>query len=837
MEQKTPTHRLGAIFICAFFIFSSVYTSAQTVNTAFPTTDGLVTSTSVMNGAVFFGGTFNNYGDRIGHGVNITSAGVTETNWPIIDGDVFAVISDGVQGRFVAGNFTTVDGQQQLRLVKINSAGQLVAAFNPNIISGTVRTLTLSGNSLYIGGDMSVQLGGTTISHIARLDATTGVLQTNFNFTIGGTGAVVNALEVDQPNNALYAGGNFATVNGFTRTNLAKFDNVLTGTPALNTSFIKSTNDEVLALTLSINKNNVFIGGRFTTVGSQTRRRLAKIKASNASVVTAFSANANDVVHALHIKNDRLWVGGAFTTIKGSNRSLLAKVATGNGSVKSLKISGTTNGAIFALSLDAGNNDVYVGGSFTIIDGAFRDQLAKIDKNGNVQTWTGPNFDADVRAVRLFNDGDVYVGGEFEYDGTNFATPNLGGHNPTTGTTFSGYPNVSSDTRAVIAYVANGFNLVHAGGTGNFGNSVPPRQNVAQYFDTGALSGLDFGINGAVEAFAHSGTTWLIGGAFTAVYGVTTRNRILAINTDIWTLNAFNPNANNTVTAIAINGNDVYFGGTFTSVGGTARTRLAKYNIATNTLDATWAPAFTGTSIDAIEVSANGQDIYVAGLFTAIGGQTRSNIARLNNTNGNADAAWNPGANGRVRAIALNGTGSLYIGGDFTSAGSPATGRNRAAELNTANSAVTGWDPDCDGVVNAISVLGTNVILGGGFIKVGGVHARSLASVTQAFPKQSVTPERLNEIVTSEGAPALYSYPNPAASASTVSFSVPTDAYVTVSVFTATGERVATLFNGPAQAGELHQATFNAAEAAPGVYFVRLQYGDLQTVHQIRIVR
>ena len=61
--------------------------------------------------------------------------------------------------------------------------------------------------------------------------------------------------------------------------------------------------------------------------------------------------------------------------------------------------------------------------------------------------------------------------------------------------------------------------------------------------------------------------------------------------------------------------------------------------------DGTWNPNANGT---VLSIAISGSDIYAGGNFTSIGGLTRKNIAKLNNTDGSADGTWNPDANGPV---------------------------------------------------------------------------------------------------------------------------------------------------------------------------------------------
>ena len=57
--------------------------------------------------------------------------------------------------------------------------------------------------------------------------------------------------------------------------------------------------------------------------------------------------------------------------------------------------------------------------------------------------------------------------------------------------------------------------------------------------------------------------------------------------------------------------------------------------------------------------------LLVGGQFTAVGGVSRSNLARLN-ADGSVDTAFNPAPNGPVRALLVQRDGRIVLGGDFT---------------------------------------------------------------------------------------------------------------------------------------------------------------------------
>jgi hypothetical protein len=79
-------------------------------------------------------------------------------------------------------------------------------------------------------------------------------------------------------------------------------------------------------------------------------------------------------------------------------------------------------------------------------------------------------------------------------------------------------------------------------------------------------------------------------------------------------------------------------------------------------------------------------------------------------------------------------------------------------------------------------------------------------------------------------------YPNPFNPSTTIEFALPRNSYVTLAVFNALGQRVATLLEGEQTAG-YHQAAFDAAGLASGVYLYRLQAGDFVQTRRLVLMR
>jgi len=128
----------------------------------------------------------------------------------------------------------------------------------------------------------------------------------------------------------------------------------------------------------------------------------------------------------------------------------------------------------------------------------------------------------------------------------------------------------------------------------------------------------------------------------------------------------------------------------------------------------------------------DGSNLYVGGIFDMAGGVSANNIARWDGT------AWSPlgsGTDGEVLALAWDGS-NLYAGGNFSTAGG-------VSANNVARWDGSAWSPLGSGVDNPhdetdfqdqaqvpVETLlwhGSNLYMGGDFIKVGGVSANHVA--------------------------------------------------------------------------------------------------------------
>jgi hypothetical protein len=172
----------------------------------------------------------------------------------------------------------------------------------------------------------------------------------------------------------------------------------------------------------------------------------------------------------------------------------------------------------------------------------------------------------------------------------------------------------------------------------------------------------------------------------------------------------------------------VYVGGDFTAAvqGGTSipRSHVAAINEATGQL-LPWNPGADG-SVRSVVV--DGGSVYLGGAFTHAGGATHRRLARVNASTGAVDNSWNPSVGGTVRSVAVTSS-KVYAGGAFTTAaGQP---RSYLAAFSTGNGALDpGWRPVANGYVWDVKAANGWVYAGGEFTSINGdAHGRFLAAL------------------------------------------------------------------------------------------------------------
>ena len=325
---------------------------------------------------------------------------------------------------------------------------------------------------------------------------------------------------------------------------------------------------------------------------------------------------------------------------------------------------------------------ILVGGWFYNLGGQPRNRIGRLNPDGTLDTTFNPGADAGVQAMAVQTNGRILVGGQFA--------------------TLGGLPRVR-------------IGRLNADGSPDTA------------FNPGAR-----GTNSDVEALAvQTDGKILMGGSFTTVGGQT-RNNIARLNADGSVDAAFNADTDFDVWDLAVQKDGkIVVGGNFGTLDGQPRRGIGRLN-ADGTMDTTFNNLGTSAfgSVRVLALQADGK-ILVGGSFTTLGGQPRSNIARLN-ADGTVDATFDPGASGGVNALAVRPDGKIVVGGFFTTLSGQA--RANIGRLNADGTPDMAFDPGADSLVNAVAMQTDGKLLVGGYFNALGGKPRKNIGRLNADP-------------------------------------------------------------------------------------------------------
>ena len=264
-------------------------------------------------------------------------------------------------GRIViGGDFTSINGTSRNRIARLNSNGTVDGSFVPtNIISSSVLAVAVqTNNTVVIGGTFS---GGAFPSYNARLNAD-GTTDTAFaSFPNGPVYAIAN-----QSDGKIVIGGNFTTVNGAARNRIAR----LNADGSLDNTFqngLTGASSSVRCVQIQ-SDGKILIGGDFTTVNGTTRSYVARLN-SNGSLDTGFNSapGANGSVYALAVQTDNnIVIGGNFSTYASTALSRVARLYP-DGTRDTTFTNFGINNIVQAIALQS-DGGLLIGGTFTTIN-------------------------------------------------------------------------------------------------------------------------------------------------------------------------------------------------------------------------------------------------------------------------------------------------------------------------------------------------------------------------------------------------------------------------------------------------------------------------------------
>ncbi len=589
--------------------------------------DAVLALSVLPDGNLLIGGRFTTVNGLQSNGVaRLDAQGRFDSTYRYAAADGTRVISFAPQSDgkvIIGGSFATVGGQLRRGVARLEADGSLDREFNPG--SGAnleVRAVAVDqdGNVLIAG--RFTALNNIWRNSIARL-RNDGSLDSTFDPGTGPSG-MLHTL-IPQADGKVIIGGQFSTVNGISRSFVAR----LHGNGTLDSSFGPGTppSRSVFAMAQQAD-GKLLIGGSFAAVGETPRARIARL---NRDGTLDFTFNrtvgTNQSVTSMTLQPDgKVLISGQFIYVNDMAINRIARLHTDGTLDRGFDPGSGLNWPAIAMALQP-DGKVLIGGGFTSVNATAMNRISRLMSDGTLDRAFDPGSGADatVRSIALQPDGKVLIGGSF-------TTVN--------GTTIGRIARLHSD--------------------GSLDASFIPRVDISEGVLT-SVSSLALQPDGRV----------LIVSDFTQedgmiIAGVARLETDGALDHSFGFARVAGGRTLATIYSMVLQADGrVVIAGQFSNVKDVTRHGIARLN-GDGSVDNTFtAGLYPDAPVDRVALHADGR-LVIAGRFLSVASEPRSGLARLHN-DGSLDREFIPpvGLGQSVSAIALEADGDVLIGGGF----------------------------------------------------------------------------------------------------------------------------------------------------------------------------
>lgn len=287
---------------------------------------------------------------------------------------------------YVAGAFTliktgTSSGTTARFIASYNTATGTWSALSGLGLNGVVKGLSAYGGSLLVAGAFNATGSGTFTGSMAVYTGSAWANITSSSVTDSSTGVngtvniVVGVSTQGGASTTYVAGGPFTRASGGTAVkSIAQYD---TGSSTgagwarvLGSPYVGVGSSNPVYALANLDATSVVVGYGGMTLADGTSAKYVAIWNSSSSTWSTLpcspSNGVNSAVYAIAVNGTRVFLGGAFTAL--GNSVAMKYVTMYDTSTSTFTALGAgTGGTVNALALL--NNKLYVGGSFTTIDG------------------------------------------------------------------------------------------------------------------------------------------------------------------------------------------------------------------------------------------------------------------------------------------------------------------------------------------------------------------------------------------------------------------------------------------------------------------------------------
>lgn len=568
------------------------------------------------------------------------------------NGEVRVIHRDAAGGIIVGGRFERVSGEPRLNLARLLADGSVDPSWRADI-NGRVQAIAVDAEGrIYVGGSFD-RVAGVSRRDLVRLSPA-GAVDATFNAYVS-TG--VDTLAVG-PDARLYVGGGFGSITLPSGSVDIGYLVRYSADGTLDQAFDLDLNDRVRHVAFS--GSYLYLAGGFSTVSGAERTLLARVDRESGAIDAAFRPEPNsNTISALNTDSlGRVYVSGNFTTIAGAARRRIARFLADGRLDAAYAPQGIAQTPSAPVAFDALDR-AYVAARFDATPGA-ANLLVRLLPDGAPDPTFDPRPSEGPRALAIGASGEVLVAGPF------FAIGGAGFEQ------FAGLARLDDagafrggaiiESRGRVSFLEKTLAGIVVGG--NFRRlGAAPRANLARLTANGEVdAGFRADTDGPITSLAGTPNGALyVSGAFMRAGGVA-RRRVARLSPDGAVDPGFDPGAADPLDAMYVAPSGRLYVAGSPEVGGQKGTvlRLAP----DGTVDPLWLPLVSGLVFAFAELP--GGEVVVGGGFSAIGGEPRRHLAKLDPVNAEVIRPWQPRLDGQVLTLLAEPGGDLFVGGEFS---------------------------------------------------------------------------------------------------------------------------------------------------------------------------
>jgi uncharacterized delta-60 repeat protein len=338
----------------------------------------------------------------------------------------------------IAGNFTSFNGNTEVRVARLNTDGSVDPTFSANV-DDSVQALAIQPDGRLLIGGKFTHVNGSPCNSIARLNAD-GSLDTSFNVTnvLSGT---IDAIALPDSSDQTFSATKFNITNEFDQAvliggqsivgatngqlslNWASFNNTTNGLP--------TTNDFQIYYGGTINGVLIYDSGMSAAAGNvntafgPTNGVIANfitVVVNSGGVMAPGSWHYNGSI-TTGSTNTGIIVGGDFSVLQNHVYGIAKLTANGLLDTTFAPIAGV-DAPVLALSWQP-DDKIVAGGVFNEYDGINENRILRLAQNGKLDTgfYSGTGANDIVYSIVNYNsfpnNNLIYIGGTFSsYNGT-----------------------------------------------------------------------------------------------------------------------------------------------------------------------------------------------------------------------------------------------------------------------------------------------------------------------------------------------------------------------------------------------------------------------------------